>query len=546
MRTLHTHWRLLLLAVTASALALTSGCPTKTDDDDVSADDDTGDDDTADDDTGDDDVTPEDACDDTPNLSAITDTVCAEDAACTFAELTLSTYQGYALAGGGDFDGDGLEDLAGGASGWTTIDKEGRALLYTAASFARQVVAPTAYLEGQDPLEKAGYSVAFAPDMDGDGLDELLVGARSDNDGGQASGAVYIVHGQALTGTPDAPQALTADAAIRGEVEWGRTGTSVSGLRDVDGDGLGEAALGFALFTESGGFEFAGDGKVGVFFGRAGGLGGEQTTGDADVILEGPVAAGHVGYSLDGDGDVTGDGLGDLLIGAPSAETSRGVLHIVTGTSLQTPGTFPIGDLAVDYVGTDTSERLGAAVGHLGDVDGDGIGDLAVGSPDSDLTWPDGGKITVLKGSADLDGGVVPAVLAEIGSEWDDFKLGGYTFSSYGGGPSNAAGVVGGDLDGDGLGDLVAGAVQAYIGPIMRGGRAYVFYGRAEGWDLLLDATMADGGVAGVSPDDYLGAGLATSDLDGDGIDELIVGAPYRDEAGGDSGAVYLFWGPTR
>ena len=544
MRALHELWRLSLLGLMVAALLSAGGCPN--DDDDVSGDDDTGDDDTGDDDTGDDDATPEDACDDTPNLSAVDDTVCAQDAACTLAEVALSTYQGYALAGGGDFDGDGLEDLVSGASGWTTIDKEGRALLYTAASFAKQVVAPVAYLEGADPLEKAGYSVAFAPDMDGDGLDELLVGARSDNDGGQAAGAVYVVHGQALTGTPTAPQSLMPDAAIRGEVDWGHVGTSVSGVRDATGDGRGEAALGFDLFTESGGFEFAGDGKVGVFFGQSGGLSGELTTGDADVVLEGPVAAGHVGYCLDGDGDVTGDGLGDLLIGAPSAETARGVLHIVTGPSLQTPGTYPIGELAVDYVGTDTSEHLGDAVGHLGDVDGDGIGDMAVGSPDSDLTWPDGGKVTVLRGSLDIDTGAVPEVLAEIGSEWDDFKLGGFTFSSYGGGPSNAAGVVGGDLDGDGLGDLVAGAVQAYIGPIMRGGRTYVFYGRTEGWDLLLDASMADGGIAGVSPDDYLGAGIATSDLDGDGIDELIVGAPYRDEAGGDSGAVYLFWGPTR
>ena len=538
-------WILLRRALGAMTLALllVVGCPTKTDDDDATSDDDASDDD---DTSGDDDVTPEDACDDTPNLANIDRTVCAQDAACATAELALSSYQGYALAGGHDFDGDGLEDLISGASGFTTLDKEGRAMLYTAASFDRQVVAPVAYLEGQDPLEKAGYSVAFAPDMDGDGLAELVAGARSDADGGEAAGAVYLVHGQALVGTPDLPQALTADAAIRGQVEWGRAGTSVTGVLDATGDGLGELALGFELFMESGGFEFASNGKVAVFFGRNGGLSGELGTADADVVLEGPVTAGHVGYCLAGDGDVTGDGLGDLLVGAPSAESSRGVLHILTGPSLQTAGIYPIGDLSVAYVGADSSEHLAAAVGHLGDVDGDGIGDLAVGSPDSDVTWPDGGKITVLKGSADIDTGAVPEVLAEIGSEWDDFKLGGYTFSSYGGGPSNAAGVIGGDLDGDGLSDLVAGAVQAYIGPIMRGGRSYVFYGRTEGWDLLLEASQADGGVAGVSPEDYLGAGMTTSDLDGDGIDDLIVGAPYRDHAGGDSGALYLFWGPTR
>ena len=196
--------------------------------------------------------------------------------------------------------------------------------------------------------------------------------------------------------------------------------------------------------------------------------------------------------------------------------------------------------------GSEVGGHFGAAVAHLGDVDGDGLGDMAVGAPDSSSSWPGGGEVTVFAGATDLDTGAAPAVLAEIGSEWDDFDLGGYAYASDASGPKHAVGAVAGDLDGDGLADLVAGAVHASAGPVMRGGRAYVFYGRATGWESLLDATQADAGIAGVSVRDQLSAGMAIADLDGDAVDELIVGAYGSDATGDDAGSLYLFWGPTR
>jgi len=527
--------RLWPLAVLAG-LALAAGCPSKEDDDDVADDDDddTADDDTGDDDTGDDDTIPTEPCVDRPNAEDLDDTVCGAAAACRIAEVATGAYQGYALAGGGDFDGDGLEDLAVGAPGFDVGQDEGQVALYTLASVEQAVPAPVATLVGAIPLQAAGGALAFCDDLDGDGLDDLLVGARGDGTVEEGAGAVLVLHGRALAGDPAAPEALTADSTIRGEAMFSRAGTAVTGVTDFDGDGRGELAFGHELYQETGGNEYPFNGKVALFRGLPG-MPAEALASDADLTFTAPATAGQLGYALDGRGDITGDGLGDLLVGAPEVNAGRGLLHVLTGATLAglAAGEHEIDTLSVQVGGDEYGMNLAAAVRHLGDIDGDGLGDLALGAPDGDLTWEDGGVVVVLAGAAEIDAGTPPVPLATFGSEWDDFRFGGHL--------ANA-----GDLDGDGLGDLLVGATWAYLGPIMKGGRAYLFHGREAGWDTLVDGTDADAGVAGIVPNDNLGQGLALSDLDGDGADELLVGAPFHEATGVYSGEVYLFWGPSR
>jgi FG-GAP repeat len=520
-------WRLTGLLALTLALTL-AGCPDEDDDDTGVTDDDTGDDD----DDGDDDSIPTIPCIDAQASAELDGTLCADQAACGFGDIGSSLYQGFSLASGGDFDGDGLEDLLVGAPGFDLIQDDGRAAVYTAASFEVPVPAPVAVFHGQQPLENVGYRVAFAGDVDGDGLADLLTGARNDADGGEGAGAVYLVHGRGLAGDPTEPETLAADTAIRGEQAFGRVGIGLSGLGDVNGDGTSEVAVAYELFTQNNGFELADDGHVALFYGAPGGLAAELDTSDADVTLEAPLSMSQLGYALD-HGDVTGDGVEELLVGAPQGDTSRGRVYVVRGADLTTPGTYAAEDIAVFHTGADVGEELGTAVAFLGDVDGDGIGDLAAGSPDSSLTWPNGGALTVLRGSDAIDAGTAPEVLVVIGSEWDDFLFGGAISRA-------------GDTDGDGLGELWVGGSFAYAGPIMKGGRGYLLHGRDSGWESLVDATDADAGVAGIGVGDNAGTGLAMGDLNGDGVDELLLGSPYRDSTGSDSGQIYLFWGPTR
>ena len=522
---------LLLLAAALLLWAGCTGCIVK--DDDAVDDDSNDDDDDSNDDDDDDDVIPVTPCVDVPNPAGLDSTVCADDAACRLAELHYTSYQGFSLAADGDFDGDGADDVAVGAPGYDEYQDEGIVMLYNLASFGEPIPVPVAAIQGPQILDMAGYSVAYAGDTDGDGFDDLLVGARSNTTGGEGAGAAYVIYGRELDSDVLNLQMLTFDSTIAGHEEYGRVGSEVGGILDATGDGLAEIAVPYNLRQETGGMEYPYDGAVAVFHGQAQGLANALWTTDADLILEAPWSASEVGCSVDGMGDITGDGLGDLLVGAPQADTGRGRMYIVPGDVLAGNGTVLIEDVSVIIYGADINEHLGEAVGYLGDVDGDGIDDVAVGASENEITWPDGGAVYVLKGSADVASGVAPTVLAQIGSEWDDFVFGG-----------TLAGR--GDVDGDGLGDLVVGATDAYLGPIMKGGRAYLFHGRESGWDSVVDATDADGSIAGIGVGDKLSYGMALGDLDGDGIDDIVVGAPYAATMGTYAGETYLFWGPTR
>ena len=158
----------------AALLLLLAGCPE--DDDDIAGDDDAGDDD-----AGDDDTTPTVVCTEAQASAELDGTICANEAACWFGDIGSSYYQGFALATGGDFDGDGQGDLLVGAPGYDLTQDDGRVAIYTAASFAEVDVAPVAMATGQQPLENVGYAVAFAGDVDGDGLDDVLAGARNED-----------------------------------------------------------------------------------------------------------------------------------------------------------------------------------------------------------------------------------------------------------------------------------------------------------------------------------------------------------------------------
>ena len=483
---------------------------------------------------GDDDTSmPDTPCLDVGDAPPLDTTVCASEASCRFAQQETSYYQGFCIAADGDFDGDGVMDLAVGAPGADVAQDEGQVGLYNLASLAELVPAPVAVVVGAAPLEQAGFSAGFAGDIDGDGLDDLLLGARGNGDGGNGAGAVYLVRGRELGNDVTTPDALGIDGTFTGARALGRVGTSVSGILDATGDGLAEIAMGFDLYQDSNGLEYQDHGGVAVFHGAADGLSGSRSVLDADKLLEAPEVISQVGYALAGKGDITGDGLGDLLVGAPYAESSAGKLYVVSGTELAVTGAVAIADVAVVLTGEGGNERFGAAISYLGDVNGDSVDDVAVGAPGSDLTWPDGGAVTVLAGSPDVGDETPPEVLAVIGSEWDDFQFG------FAVAPSN-------DLDGDGLNDLVVGARDGLMGPIMKGGRVYVFYGRSEGWGALEDATEADADVVGMGVGDSLSYALAAGDVDGDGTDDLLMSAPYRDRSNTDSGEIYLFWGPTR
>jgi hypothetical protein len=296
---------------------------------------------------------------------------------------------------------------------------------------------------------------------------------------------------------------------------------------DLDGDGVDEFAMG-VMWTDD--VDPTGSGTLngyGAVYIMDGSQHGELEAEDAATELSGSDFNEFLGASLDVVPDLDGDGIDELLIGAPNVDysTTRGAAYLVMGP-------FTAGVAAsmatATWTGSSDDDSLGTLVRAAGDLDGDGVVDLLLGAVGADTDASNGGSLYIVSSTATGSASVSTASAEVYGDRsWDAV---GYDDS--------ADGTT--DLDGDGQADLVLGA--AYAEDEGGGqGVAYVFYGPLTG---SINAEDADARLLGSNDNAYLGTAVKTGfDLDGDGTGDIALGAP-RDERGGtDAGAVYVVSG---
>ena len=376
---------------------------------------------------------------------------------------------------------------------------------------AQSVPPPDAQLSGETGDDGFGWAVESAGDVNDDGFMDYIVSAPGDDDVAEGSGKVYVFYGPL---TRDV-QAGRADASITGEEIVDDFGSDVASAGDVNGDGVDDIVIG-ARSTDTSGIQA---GRAYVFFGP---VAGRHAALDADAIISGD-EFDELGWSVAPAGDVNGDGIDDILVGAWMADL-RGQAHLFLGP---VQGQLTVADAAATVTGVIASEELGYDIA-AGDLNDDGVPDLILGAPRPPLFGNGTGRAYVFFGPVSGSHAATEADAIVTGDKLND-ELG--------------TSVAAGDLNDDGADDLVVGAHQLFVQNAR--GKAYVFYGPLRG---VISAGTADAILTGEDfpvENGLFGESVAVlGDSDGDGVGDLLVGAPFAEAGAVRTGRAYVFNGP--
>ena len=412
---------------------------------------------------------------------------------------------------------------------------------------------------GRDADDWSGHSLASAGDVNGDGFDDLIIGAdRADGAGNSSNvaGESYLVFGKA--GGFGASIDLAAVATgiggfvIYGQDERDYSGYSVAGAGDVNGDGFFDLIIGAKGGSAAGNAKNAA-GESYVVFGKAANFGasidlGAVAAGSGGFVIYGQDVADNSGRSVASAGDINGDGFCDLIIGAPragaagNAKQYAGETYVVFGKALSFGASVDLGAVAAGsggfvIYGQDALDNSGRKVASAGDINGDGYGDLIIGAPFASAagnTKANAGDSYVVFGKATSFGASLD--LSAVAAGNGGFAIYGRDVLDLSGDAIASAG----DINGDGFDDLVIG-VRAGDGAgntASYSGETYVLFGKAGSFGASVDLGAVAGGVGGFviygqGVNDYSGVSVASAgDVNGDGFDDLLIGAGGGDAAG--------------
>lgn len=486
-------------------------------------------------------------------------------ASVSLAAVTLEANQagammGYSVASAGDVTGDGYTDVMVGARLYSNGQAyEGAVFIYRGS--ASGLVTSNPYLLESDQVDaRFGHSIAPAGDVNGDQVADIIIGAYM-YDGPQVNqGAAFLYLG---TSSPYEP--VYDKRMITLQQREAQFGWTVAAAGDVNGDGFADFMVGARYYDN----EKPNEGGAFVYYG-----GIHEEYSWSDVMITGQQQDAWLGSALAPAGDVNGDGYSDLIIGAyayDNGQTDEGTALIYHGGGL--PGNETAGTWLSDSV---ASRRFGSVVADAGDINGDGFDDVLISAPGTDPAAP--GRTRIVYGSAygirenwfseklTIPFGRTVAGAGDInGDGYADIMIGNPNYTNSGNGgeariyygspagldttnyvtltePSNgslfgAAVSSATDLNGDHYADIVIGAPKYKVSNEVRGA-AFVYYGAPTG--LITTPKILPGKSINAS----MGASVAgLGDTNGDGFDDLIVGAPTTNTPAAEAGAAWVYYG---
>jgi VCBS repeat-containing protein len=412
---------------------------------------------------------------------------------------------------------------------------------------------------GENANDFAGQGAASAGDVNGDGYDDVIVGGNLNDAGGTDAGAAYVVYGgpnAALVNgvvNLDAVATGTGGFKIIGQSANQGAGFHVSSAGDVNNDGYADVLVtaqnGNAVYVVYGGSNAALVNGVIDLDLVAAGQGGFKIVGEG--------GSDAPGSSLAPAGDVNGDGYDDFILGAVGNAAGggayAGAAYVIYGGPNSAPAggvldlhTIAAGTAGFKIIGENTADLAGCSVGSAGDINQDGYDDLIVGAYKNTSNGTLSGAAYVVYGgpNAALVNGVINLDTIATG-------VGGFKIVAQGANDAVGTGVASaGDVNGDGINDLVVGAYGddthgAYAGA------AYVVYGGSNpalsgGTLNLATIAIGTGGfkiIAEAAADNTGFSASSAGDVNGDGYADVLIAAGGNDAGGSNAGAAYVVYG---